>query len=88
MEPKYFKYMNKNVYELDDLRSIVFSWVPKIQTCIEYKSIIQTKKQISEEHYFYAKNKNDCWIESTSKQTCLNLSKNTQHLQSPQHHVL
>jgi hypothetical protein len=35
--------------------------------CLKYKREAIIKKQISEEHYFYAKNKDGCWIESTSK---------------------
>jgi hypothetical protein len=64
MEPKYFKYMNKNVYELDDL--IKYDQL-YFHGCLKYKREAIIKKQISEEHYFYAKNKDGCWIESTSK---------------------
>jgi len=63
-ESEYFQYKNKNVYELDDL--IKYDQL-YFHGCLKYKREAIIKKQISEEHNFYAKNKDGCWVESTSK---------------------
>ncbi|MGL5961854.1 MAG: hypothetical protein ACRCZ0_07860 [Cetobacterium sp.] len=63
-EPKCFKYNNKNVYDLDSLVQYDQAY---FYGCLKHKRDAITKKQIPEEHYFYAKIIKDGWIKSDSK---------------------
>ena len=64
MEPQYFKYNDKNVYDLDALVQYDQAY---FFGCLKRKRDAITKKQIPEEHYFYAKITKDGWSESESK---------------------
>jgi hypothetical protein len=64
MEPEYFQYKDKNVYDLD---SLVQYDQPYFYGCLTRKRDAITKKQIPQEHYFYAKKIKDGWIESDPK---------------------
>ncbi|MGL5961729.1 MAG: hypothetical protein ACRCZ0_07235 [Cetobacterium sp.] len=74
-EPEYFQYKNKNVYDLEALIQYDQAY---FYGCLRYKRDAIIKKQIPEEHYFYAKMvrkaypapsalTKDGWIESNSK---------------------
>ena len=64
MEPEHFKYNDKNVYDLDSLVQYDQAY---FFGCLKRKRDAITKKQIPEEHYFYAKITKDGWSESESK---------------------
>jgi len=51
-EPEYFQYKNKNVYDLDSLVQYDQAY---FYGCLKHKRDAITKKQIPQEHYFYAK---------------------------------
>jgi hypothetical protein len=51
-EPEYFQYKNKNVYDLDSLVQYDQAY---FYGCLKHKRDAVIKKQIPEEHYFYAK---------------------------------
>jgi len=60
-EPEYFQYKDKNVYDLDSLVQYDQAY---FFGCLKHKRDAIIKKQISEEHYFYAKITKDGWFES------------------------
>jgi hypothetical protein len=64
MEPEYFQYKNKNVYDLDSLVQYDQAY---FFGCLKRKRDAIAKKQIPQEHYFYAKITKDGWSESEPK---------------------
>jgi len=63
-EPEYFKYNDRNVY---DLNSLVQYDQAYFYGCLKHKRDAVIKKQIPEEHYFYAKITKNGWVESEPK---------------------
>jgi len=63
-EPEYFKYNDRNVY---DLNSLVKYDQAYFYGCLKHKRDAVIKKQIPEEHYFYAKITKNGWTESEPK---------------------
>ena len=61
-EPKYIN--DKNVYDLDSLVQYDQAY---FFGCLKHKRDAVIKKQIPEEHYFYAKITKDGWVKSNSK---------------------
>jgi hypothetical protein len=63
MEPDFFKFKDKNVYDLDSLIQYDPSF---FLDCLKRKRNVIIKKQIPKEHYFYVKITKLGWVEIDS----------------------